>query len=211
MAKKYTVKEILGPTLQGEGTYAGTVVNFLRLSFCNRWTGRPQDKAASICSYCDTDFYGGKPMTAHDILAAIKELNSPTRTIVISGGEPTMQIDEDLVSVMVNAGYRLHLETNGSNPLGAAKKYFTHITMSPKQPLAETKLEGCDDLKILYPPIHPEITHEAFAGFPNKQRWSQAVWTEGGYDAALAAVKDYMMTRPDIRLSMQLHKYLGVK
>jgi organic radical activating enzyme len=211
MAKKYIVKEIFGPTLQGEGTYAGSVVNFVRLSFCNRWTGRPQDKAASICSYCDTDFFGGTPLTADGIVASLKALNSPSQTVVISGGEPTMQIDEELVSAMVNAGYRLHLETNGSNPLGPAKKYFTHITMSPKQPLAETKLEGCNDLKILHPPIHPEITHEVFAGFPNTQRWSQAVWTDGGYDAALAAVKDYVMVNPHIRISMQLHKYLGVK
>jgi 7-carboxy-7-deazaguanine synthase len=207
--KQYMVKNIFGPTIQGEGSAAGTAVKFLRFAGCNRWSGLEEDRAKSICHYCDTDFRGGERLTAPEIVSRLNALG-PVRTVVISGGEPTLQVDENILQHLVTAGYRLHLETNGSKALGDLFYYFTHITMSPKQPLSETKLEQSHDLKILWPPIHPEITPEGFASFKATNRFFQTVW-DGNYESNLQVVLQKIYENPTWRLSVQMHKVLGVE
>ena len=104
--KTYTVKETFGPTIQGEGFSAGESVYFLRFSGCNKWSGREEDRASSACPFCDTDFFGGKKMSVQDITEELKELRtkgrSAKRILVISGGEPTLQIDEPLLRALLS-------------------------------------------------------------------------------------------------------------
>jgi organic radical activating enzyme len=207
--KTYQVKEIFGPTIQGEGSYSGTAVVFLRFAGCNRWSGRAVDKPTATCWFCDTDFKGGTKMTAGDIIRELEKLGS-VRTLVISGGEPTLQLDAQLLIALKHAGFHMHLETNGSRPLGVMFDFFDHVTMSPKQAREETKLEKCHDVKLLYPPPIPDVTPEAFIDFPCDQRWLQPVWDEDVHAHELSACA-YISANPMWRLSLQTHKIIGVK
>lgn len=159
--KMYRVKEIFGPTLQGEGPYVGTPVFFLRFAGCNKWNGRAESKPNSICNYCDTDFVGGELMNLMDIIDRLNELLSAHNNIehlVISGGEPAMQIDEDLLHSLSKM-FDVHLETNGSLEIDPnTAQYFHNITISPKQSFVRTKAAPhADCFKFLYPWIGEEI------------------------------------------------------
>lgn len=205
----YRVKNIFGPTIQGEGSHAGRVVKFLRFAGCNRWTGLDKDREKSICRFCDTDFRGGETLTLDQIIERLKALGS-CRVVVISGGEPTLQVDRELLEGLMAEGYELHLETNGSKDLGDLAALFDHITMSPKQPLSETRLRWADDLKILFPPIHPEITLEAFGAFDANARFLQPVW-DRDYEANLKGAICRILGNPNWRLSLQTHKITGME
>lgn len=207
--QKYRIKEIFGPTIQGEGSMSGTVVNFLRFAGCNRWNGVTSYKEKSICSFCDTDFVGGDKLTKEEILSKLSSLGS-VKTVVISGGEPTIQLDESLCQYLVENGYVLHLETNGSNNIDHIAKYFTHITVSPKQSFAETKLSFANDLKILWPAISPEITPDHFKDFKSNNRFLQPVYGDV-YDPNLKETIDKLINIGTWRLSLQTHKIIGVQ
>ncbi len=207
--KTYRVKEIFGPTLQGEGSHAGRVVNFLRLAGCNRWTGLEKDREKSVCKFCDTDFRGGTPMVVTEIvdkLLALGECN----VVVISGGEPTLQLEETLLHALREAGFEIHLETNGSRPLGGLDTLIDHITMSPKQSRADTNLMTCDDVKILYPPPTPDITLENFEDFHASAFYLQPVW-DADYQANVRATICRLYGNPTWKLSLQTHKILDLK
>ena len=208
--KTYRIKEIFGPTIEGEGSKSGSVVLFLRFAGCNRWTGLEKDRAKSICSYCDTNFRGGTAMTKEAIVEALTRAAPSVRNVVVSGGEATLQLDYPLLEYLYNSGYKLFLETNGSNALGELAQFFAHITMSPKQSREATLLERCDDIKILYPAIHPDITLEKFNEFPAKNKFLQAVWDKD-YDAHLRATICRLYGNPEWNLSVQLHKVIGVQ
>lgn len=203
--KKYKVKEIFGPTIQGEGSTLGHPVLFLRFSGCNKWSGREEDKHKSICSFCDTDFLGGDLLTAQEIAEKLDSLSDTVKTVVISGGEPTLQIDDFLLNHLYHK-FNLHLETNGSRPLEHLAQFFTHVSMSPKQGREETKLEQCDDIKLLYPWIRKDINYDEFSEFPHSQAFIQPVW-ESNKKEALKLIFDH----PELKLSPQLHKYLELQ
>jgi 7-carboxy-7-deazaguanine synthase len=207
--KKYSVKEIFGPTVQGEGSFAGTAVKFLRFAGCNRWSGRDEDRESSICKFCDTDFRGGDKLSAEEILGRLDALG-PVRRVVMTGGEPCLQLDRHVLSVLREGGYTLHLETNGSLPLGELLPLVDHISLSPKQGKNDTKLELCHDLKILYPPIHPEITTEGFREYEATNRYLQPVW-DGAYESNLASTLAKVYEQPQWRVSLQTHKMIGVQ
>ena len=208
--KTYKVKEIFGPTLQGEGTHALEKVYFLRFAGCNKWSGKEDDRPKSICWYCDTDFVGGEKMTSKEIVKALGDLDGKVKHVVISGGEPSLQLDEDLLVSLTDAGYYLHLETNGSRDLKDLHRHFYHITMSPKQSPEKTKLKSCDDLKILYPFIDEEITPITFANFNAKAKYLQPVHSDS-YDKNLKNTIDKIYLLDDWKLSLQLHKIMGVE
>lgn len=209
--KKYQVKSIFGPTIQGEGSKAGTVVLFLRLAGCNRWSGREEDRAASICSFCDTDFRGGTPMTADEITAALRAKSETVLDVVISGGEPTLQLDEELVVALRKAHFRIHLETNGSSEINPTLyTLIHHVTMSPKQAWTETKLQRADDIKILFPWIREDITAHHFRMFPARRQFLQPVWGPT-YESNLKATLETLYGLPGWSLSLQTHKLLGVE
>lgn len=207
--KTYRVKEIFGPTIQGEGSLAGTCVLFLRFSGCNRWSGREEDREKSFCKFCDTDFRGGTQMSAPDIITALGALGGPRR-VVLTGGEPLLQLDLPLVRALRNAGYWLALETNGSKPLGNMLGVIDHVTMSPKQTRAETRLERATDLKLLFPLEHPEVTPEAFASYPCERRYLQPITDKNQKENMEATVRK-VYANPEWRISLQTHKILGVQ
>jgi len=207
--KKYAIKSIFGPTIQGEGSMAGTVVCFVRFAGCNRWSGLEKDRAKSVCSFCDTDFRGGEKLTKEEIVERLA-LISRSQYIVLSGGEPTLQIDEELLSHLMMAGFKLCMETNGSKDIGNLRSFFHHITMSPKQSMEDSKLKGCDDLKLLYPPPMHAVTMEKFSSFPSKNKFLQPVFGPE-YEANVRATLCRLYGDPDWKLSLQTHKIIGVE
>jgi len=121
----YTVKELF-PTLQGEGTHTGRAAVFCRFAGCNLWSGREEDRATAICKFCDTDFVGsdgnggGKFETAQDLANAIESSWKSTsagpqqRYVVFTGGEPLLQLDEQLIAELHQKGFEVAIETNGT-------------------------------------------------------------------------------------------------
>lgn len=216
--KSYKVKEIFGPTIQGEGSYQGTPVVFLRLAGCNRWSGTIDKKAQSICYFCDTDFVGGESLSADEIVNRLQKL-SDIKTLVISGGEPTLQLDDALLSALRDAGYTLHLETNGSKNIDTLVQFLEHISCSPKQAMSETKLAYCDDLKLLYPQLQTvdniEFIQAAKKGFCRKQVYLQPIVDTDdeadNMDKTIAAVIGLTENSHNVRISIQAHKYLKVE
>lgn len=208
--RKYLIKEIFGPTIEGEGSNAGKVVLFLRFSGCNKWQGTPETKADSVCTFCDTDFHGGERMTALDISESLRKLdNGLCRDLVISGGEPLLQLDYELLRELT-IYWTIHIETNGSRILSDEMAgLITTVTMSPKQVRGDCMLRGCDDLKILYPPIHAGIAPDRFKDFPCKNKFLQPVMGDD-YEINLEKTLQYLYKNPQWRLSLQIHKIIGV-
>jgi 7-carboxy-7-deazaguanine synthase len=212
--RTYVVKRIFGPTLQGEGALAGTPCTFLRFGGCNMWDGREETRAASACPYCDTDFRGGERMSAKAIAEALLRIRGESRLVVVSGGEPLLQMDEHLASTLVNVGCRLVLETNGTQAMSLSlARYFEHVTMSPKVQRGEVRLRSCDELRVLWPHPNPRITPEAFASFPATHRFVSPINDVARLspDAMASAVLKVQELGDGWRLSLQLHKLLGVE
>ncbi len=133
----YSVKEAF-LTLQGEGRHAGRAAVFCRFSGCNLWTGREEDRARAVCGFCDTDFVGvdgengGKFSDAEELAALLARLWGPARDqrfVVLTGGEPTLQIDEALIAALHGEGFEIAVETNGTLPVPASIDW---ICISPK-------------------------------------------------------------------------------
>ena len=201
--KTYMVKEIFGPTIQGEGSAAGTVVHFVRFAGCNMWDGREDTKAVSRCPFCDTQFRGGSPMTAAQIRLKLVSLGH-VENVVLSGGEPGLQVDDALVAEL-KQDYSLHIESNGSRSLPA---HIDHVTISPKiLPINQFRIT---DLKLLYPPIHPELTIENVKDIPAQNYFLQPVMDEN-YEENVKATIQKLIENPGWRISLQMHKILGVE
>lgn len=209
--KKYTIKETFGPTIQGEGGMSGIPCHFLRFSGCNMWDGLQAHKAASACPYCDTDFRGGDKLSADEILWRLQLLDGKIEWVTLSGGEPLLQVDAALIRVLSEC-YKLAVETNGTIAR-PTNKWFDHVTLSPKVPFAELKLKRCDTLKVLYPHPDPQITPEAYASVVATYRCLQPVDTGDAQStqANIAATVAKLYELPGWRLSLQIHKYIGVK
>ena len=141
---------------------------------------------------------------------------SQCQTIIFSGGEPTIQLLDDLISYLKFENYKIHLETNGSRPLSNyALKEIDHITLSPKQELAKTRLQRCDDLKILYPWIHREIRPELFSGKYLRAKIYIQPLEVGGINSVVSKQNqsdaiDFLKSKGKYRLSCQLHKFLDL-
>lgn len=215
--KAYAVKSIFGPTVQGEGSLAGAVTAFVRFAGCNVWDGRLESKAASRCPYCDTDFLGGERLTAAQIVGRLRALLPAGGLVTVSGGEPLLQLDEGLAGALRDEGFRVAVETNGSRSIGVGlASLLSHVTMSPKVPPGEVALAACDDLKVLVPHPDPRITPEAFDSFPARHRWCQPVndlrdLAPASIALALGACYRMAQRGRDWRLSLQLHKIIGVE
>lgn len=219
--KTYRVKEIFGPTLQGEGSHAGRAVIFLRFAGCNKWNGRKESKPNSVCYYCDTDFTGGEKMTAVEIENAIVDLAERSGHVyalgnfhvVISGGEPMMQLDEGLAELLSRQHF-LHLETNGSIPISPLiNRHLKHVTVSPKQPWPETKVRYAEALKILYPFIggpRAMVSLDSFHEFKAGEIFIQPIHDEH-YERNLREAIKICLANPHVRLSLQQHKILGLQ
>jgi 7-carboxy-7-deazaguanine synthase (Cx14CxxC type) len=205
-SKSFLVKEIFY-TVQGEGFHIGRPAVFVRFAGCNMWSGRKEDKAKSACPFCDTDFVGGERYTEAALVSAIlgQWVNwSVSPFIVLTGGEPALQITESIVDLLIAYGAEIAIETNGSVPLAGADKCW--VTLSPKRlPLALIRV---DEVKLLFPldNIHPKDVERITAS-----RYS--LQPIDGPDAAsntLAAI-EYAQLNPRWRVSIQAHKTWGVR
>ena len=206
----YAVKEIF-LTLQGEGMQAGRRAVFLRLSGCNLWTGREQDRAAADCTFCDTDFVGmdgvnGGRFAAADLLAdKVGALWSEgdNRLVVITGGEPLLQLDSALIDALHARGFEIAVESNGTI---AAPPGIDWLCVSPKADNPLVQRSG-NELKLVWPQdgIDPaELLALDFEHFLIQPKDCAA------RDEALSAAIDYVMKHPRWRLSLQTHKLLGL-
>ncbi len=198
----YTVHEIF-LTQQGEGANLGRTCVFVRFAGCNLWSGREQDRAAAVCRFCDTAFVGGeKYPSAAALTAAIASrwpAGQPGRRLVLTGGEPLLQVDAALLTALRQAGFWIAVETNGTQALPGPVDW---LCVSPKAGAALV-LHQADELKLVYP--QAEAEPDRFAGFSARERWLSPM---DGADLAAntAAASAYCMAHPHWRLNIQAHK-----
>lgn len=155
--KNYAIKEVFD-TLQGEGSRAGGRSVFLRFAGCNLWDGLPENRVhgkGACARWCDTSFAQGEKQTAEQILARLESCwpkrNNDERWVVISGGEPLLQLDEALAQSIKDAGWKIALETNGSVPAKDGVLYaISLLTVSPKRH-GGLVLSRADELKVVLP------------------------------------------------------------
>jgi 7-carboxy-7-deazaguanine synthase (Cx14CxxC type) len=207
----YAVKECF-LTLQGEGVQSGSRAVFLRFAGCNLWSGREQDRATAECRFCDTDFVGtdgeggGKFQNADELAAHVERLwgeGQGNRLVVITGGEPMLQLDPALVAALHDRNFKIAVETNGTLP---ATPEIDWICVSPKAGTEVVQRSG-NELKLVWPQegIDPvQLESWAFDHFlvqpmdcPERE-------------AAVEAAVRLAMERPGWRLSLQAHKVLGL-
>ncbi len=209
----YAVKEIFY-TLQGEGAQAGRASVFCRFAGCNLWSGREEDRARAVCNFCDTDFVGtdgqggGKFATAEalaDAIASRWPADRPGRPYVVcTGGEPLLQLDTPLIEALHARGFEIAVETNGTQP---APEGLDWICVSPKAD-AELVLTRGHELKLVYP--QPLARPERFAALDFQHFFLQPL------DNVLKTqhtreVVDYCMQHPQWRMSVQMHKVIGIE
>jgi 7-carboxy-7-deazaguanine synthase len=204
------VKEIYY-TLQGEGAQAGRAAVFLRCAGCNLWTGREADRENAICTFCDTDFVGtdgpggGKFTTAAELAQAVvqKWPSGGEPYVVCTGGEPLLQLDDELVGALHRAGFEIGVETNGTldPPVG-----LDWICVSPKAD-APVVLRSGSELKLVYP--QREVDPASFSGLDFRHFFLQPMDGPAVEENTRAAIA-YCLTHPQWRLSLQTHKLIGI-
>jgi 7-carboxy-7-deazaguanine synthase len=200
-------------TLQGEGTHTGRPAVFLRFTGCNLWTGREEDRHKAACTFCDTDFTtvaatydtAAALATAVDNLWPAQEFSyrGSRRFVVLTGGEPTIQVDRGLVLALHNKGFYVAIETNGTRDVCAPVDW---ICLSPK---AGTHLRQrkADEVKLVYP--QPELQ-------PEQVEWIQAKsfrlqpMDGPDLDVNTKAAIEYCLSNPRWSLSLQTHKLIGI-
>lgn len=208
----YSVKEIFY-TLQGEGANAGRPAVFCRFAGCNLWTGREEDRARAVCTFCDTDFIGtdgpggGKFRSADTLADAIErawKTQAPEgRLVVCTGGEPLLQLDAALIDALHARGFEIAIETNGTLE---APPGLDWICVSPKAD-APLRLRAGHELKLVYP--QEKARPEQFENLAFGHFFLQPM---DGPEAAgnLQAAIAYCLTHPKWRLSLQTHKLIGI-
>ena len=218
----YTVKEIFY-TLQGEGAQTGRAAVFCRFSGCNLWSGREEDRSRAVCQFCDTDFVGtgpdgGRFSGANELADAIDRCwggvgggvtdSAPQRTpkkfVVCTGGEPLLQLDQELIDALHKRGFEVAVETNGTRPAPASLDW---ICVSPKAGAPFVQTSG-SELKLVYP--QENAPPEKFAQLDFRHFFLQPM---DGPELAANTERaiDYCLRHPDWRLSIQTHKLVGVR
>ena len=207
----YAVKEVF-LTLQGEGAQAGRAAVFCRFAGCNLWSGREQDRASAVCSFCDTDFVGmdgvngGRFETPQALAEAVlAEWRGPAtdRLVVCTGGEPLLQLDAPLIEALHAAGFCIAVETNGTI---AAPDGIDWICVSPKADAALAQITG-QELKLVYPQAGVDPTRFEHLGF---ERFFLQPMDSPARGKNTEAAIAYCLAHPRWRLSVQTHKYLGI-
>lgn len=207
-------------SLQGEGAHTGRPAIFLRFSGCNLWNGKESDRENAICSFCDTDFIGtdgqngGKFSQAEQLVRNLLLLwptsNTEDRYVILTGGEPALQVDSELIDALHAEKFEIGIETNGTKSLPTGIDW---VCISPKGK-SNVILTQCDELKLVYPQIdcHPNNfsnmkakvrylsplnPHEDKSLIPTKQ-------------SATDACIEYCLVNPQWRLCLQTHKILNI-
>lgn len=211
----YAVKEMF-LTLQGEGTQAGRRAVFLRFAGCNLWSGREVDRESAVCRFCDTDFvgtsgeHGGRYDDAAALAGAIASLwgeGRDGRFVVITGGEPMLQLDAALIDALHAQGFEIAVESNGTLP---APEGIDWLCISPKVGSEVVQRKG-DELKLVWP--QEGMDPAALLGWDFGRFLVQPMdcGNEADNAAARAAAIDLVMADPRWRLTLQTHKLLGLK
>ena len=207
----YRIKEIFF-TQQGEGKNTGKDFIFVRFSGCNLWSGKEKNRASAVCSFCDTDFYGtdginGGKYLAKELIEKIKSLwisaDSQIR-VVLTGGEPLLQVDKGLISALKKENIYIAVETNGTLE---APDGIDWICMSPKAN-TEIKLRKGSEVKVVYP--QKNLNPDNFNVLDFKNFYIQPMDSENYEDNVSQSVK-YCMQNPNWKLSLQTHKILGIR
>jgi 7-carboxy-7-deazaguanine synthase len=210
----YAVKEIFY-TLQGEGLQVGMPAVFCRFAGCNLWSGREVDRASAVCRFCDTDFIGidgmlgGRYTTASELAERITSLWPPAdtahRLVVLTGGEPLLQVDQPLIHALHARAFRIAVETNGTI---AAPEGIDWLCVSPKAGAPLLQTQG-NELKLVYP--QPGL-------LPGDLPWPtlrfehyllQPMDGPATLPNTAAAIAE-CLANPRWRLSSQTHKTLGI-
>ena len=208
---KYRIKEIFF-TQQGEGKNTGKDFIFVRFSGCNLWSGQEKHRASAICKFCDTDFYGtdginGGKYQAKELIEKIKSLwisaDSQIR-VVLTGGEPLLQVDKGLISALKKENIYIAVETNGTLD---APDGIDWICMSPKAN-TEIKLRKGSEVKVVYP--QKNLNPDNFNVLDFKNFYIQPMDSENYEDNVSQSVK-FCMQNPNWKLSLQTHKILGIR
>jgi 7-carboxy-7-deazaguanine synthase (Cx14CxxC type) len=209
----YSVKEMFY-TLQGEGANAGQPAVFCRFAGCNLWSGREEDRNSAVCQFCDTDFvgtdgtHGGKFDNAQALAQAIAGFwpasDTAHRFVVLTGGEPLLQVDEALVDALHALGFTIAVETNGTVQ---PPKGIDWLCMSPKAGSQRVVATG-QELKLVFPQAGAEP--ELYESLNFEHFYLQPM--DGPNAAAnTAAAVAYCQANPRWRLSVQTHKLIGIR
>jgi 7-carboxy-7-deazaguanine synthase (Cx14CxxC type) len=208
----YAVKEIFY-SLQGEGAQVGRPAVFCRFAGCNLWTGREEDRAAAICSFCDTDFRGvdgvngGRYQSAAalgDAISALWPSDLPgTGWVICTGGEPLLQLDASLIEELHTRGFAVAIETNGTL---LAPPGLDWICVSPKAGAPLIQRFG-DELKVVFP--QPELSLDELESLAFEHRFLQPMDGSNRFANTHAAI-EYCLGHPAWRLSLQTHKILEI-
>nr|WP_294556045.1 7-carboxy-7-deazaguanine synthase [uncultured Rhodopila sp.] len=208
----YAVKEIFY-TLQGEGRNAGRAAVFCRFAGCNLWSGREADRGRAVCGFCDTDFVGtdggggGHFADASALAQAIARAwgggSGAERFVVLTGGEPLLQVDKALIACLHEFGFEIAVETNGTLPVPPGLDW---VCVSPKAGASLVVTCG-DELKLVFPQsglMPASVEHLDFEDFLLQPM--DGPERESNTAAAVA----YCLEHPQWRLSLQTHKFLGI-
>lgn len=211
----YAVKEMF-LTLQGEGVQAGRRAVFVRFAGCNLWSGLEKDRASAICQFCDTDFIGmdgenggrfqGAAALANAVAAKWGE-GEDSRFVVLTGGEPMLQVDDALIDTLHNAGFEIAIESNGTLPV---PRSIDWICISPKAG-SETVQRSGDELKLVWPQTGSDWKSMENWDFANHLlQPMDARLDQAANDANLKQAIAFVQAHPKWRLSLQTHKILGL-
>ena len=208
----YAVKEIFY-TLQGEGAQSGRAAVFCRFAGCNLWSGREEDRASAVCNFCDTEFVGtdgtggGKFATADALAAAVEQAwgaGAAQRYVVLTGGEPLLQVDEALTAALHARSFTIAVETNGTLPEPPGLDW---ICVSPKAD-ATVVLSSGDELKLVYP--QPGVDPARFEALAFEHFFLQPMDGPLRADNTARAI-EYCQQHPQWRLGVQSHKMIGIR
>ena len=209
----YSIKEIFY-TLQGEGANAGRAAIFCRFTGCNLWSGREKDRDRAICKFCDTDFVGtdgtmgGQYKTAEALVEAMQGLwpdnQKKNKFVVLTGGEPLLQVDSSLIKQLHEHDFEIAVETNGTIPLPSGIDW---VCVSPKQGTKLRVTRG-NEIKIVYPQIGLRLVEFENMSFDHFfLQPMDNVDRVGNTNLCVNAC----LENPKWRLSVQTHKEIGIR
>ena len=211
MKKSYKIKEIFY-TLQGEGAQSGRPAIFCRFSKCNLWNGKEKDRALSACSFCDTDILGtdgrngGEYISALDLAIAVNNLwpnKNGKPFVVCTGGEPALQLDEDLIENFHQLGFEVAIETNGTIPIDFNIDW---VCVSPKHG-SELIVKRGNELKTVFPQEGQNLN--SFLDLDFEHLYLQPMDGIDGKENTTKTIQ-YCLEHPEWKLSIQQHKLIGM-
>lgn len=202
----YLINEIFY-SIQGEGYWTGRPAVFVRFSRCNLWSGHEKDRESAICQFCDTDFVDGTEYTAEEILDNVNDLwpGGGDPMVIFTGGEPLLQLDNELIDKFHDAGWYSALETNGTLSLPMACS-IDWVCISPKTP--RVNVPYANELKLVYP--QQRITPGLYQNYSATHFWLSPMDGPNLAENTKAAF-DYCLENPEWRLNIQSHKVIGVR